>query len=80
MPSDSAYAELAERMSPVCAAAVDSFEVAAVLEADGITDVDGPGTVLGTATSSTSPPSFSGSTRGAAAEPAGRRSVAGHAR
>ncbi|AEV81249.1 hypothetical protein ACWT_0237 [Actinoplanes sp. SE50] len=39
MTVDSPYADLIEKMSPVCAVAVDSYEVAAVLEADGITDV-----------------------------------------
>lgn len=39
MTNHGGYAELADRMSPVCTAAVDSFEVAAVLEAGGITDV-----------------------------------------
>lgn len=33
------YADLAGWMSPVCATAVDSYEVAAVLEAGGVTDV-----------------------------------------
>ena len=32
------YAELAERMTPACREAVDTREIAAVLEADGITD------------------------------------------
>lgn len=34
----SAYDELVERMTPACAQAVDTREIAAVLEADGITD------------------------------------------
>lgn len=39
MTIDSALTDLAGRMSPVCSAAVDSYEVAAVLEASGITDM-----------------------------------------
>jgi hypothetical protein len=33
-----AYADLADRMAPACAEAVDDYEIAAVLESDGVTD------------------------------------------
>jgi len=40
MTVDSPHADLAAWMTPVCASAVDPYEVAAVLEAGGVTDVN----------------------------------------